>query len=135
MNKFFIFDTNTLLSALFDENSIPALALKKARGQGILLTSIQVIREYRRVFFKPKFDKYISFTTRLEFIENIIFNSFRVNIIEGISECRDSNHDKWLSLAVSAEADCIVTDDKDLLVMNPFRNTPILNSNDFLKIY
>ena len=87
------------------------------------------------MFFKPKFDKYISFTTRLEFIENIIFNSFRVNIIEGISECRDSNHDKWLSLAVLAEADCIVTDDKDLLVMNPFRNTPILNSNDFLKIY
>jgi hypothetical protein len=40
MNKFFIFDTNTLLSALFDENSIPTLALKKARGQGILLTSI-----------------------------------------------------------------------------------------------
>ena len=105
MNKFFIFDTNTLLSALFDGNSIPALALKKARGQGILLTSIQVIQEYRRVFFKPKFDKYISFTTRLEYIENIIFNAFPVNIIEEISECRDSKDDKWLSLAVSAEAD------------------------------
>ncbi len=115
MNKFFLFDTNTLLSALFDETSVPAMALKKARLHDVLLISESVKAEYRRVFFRTKFDKYISVSTRIEFIENIIAHSFPVNITEAVSECRDPKDDKWLSLAASAKADCIVTRDRDLL--------------------
>ncbi len=133
MNKFFKFDTNTLLSALFDETSVPAMALKKARLHDVLLISESVKAEYRRVFFKTKFDKYISVSTRIEFIENIIANSFPVNITEEISECRDPKDDKWLSLAASAKADCIITGDNDLLVLHPFRSIPILNPAAFLK--
>lgn len=133
MNKFFVFDTNTLLSALFDETSKPAMALKRARLHDVLLIPEPVKAEYRRVFFKTKFDKYISVSTRIEFIENIIAHSFPVIITEEVSECRDSKDDKWLSLAASAKADCIVTGDQDLLVLHPFRNIPILNAADFLK--
>lgn len=135
MNKFFISDTNTFLSALFDETSVPAMALKKARLHHVLLISEPVKAEYRRVFFRTKFDKYISVSSRIEFIENIIHHSFPVNITEEISECRDPKDDKWLSLAVSAKADCIVTGDKDLLVLHPFRNIPILNAADFLNSF
>lgn len=133
MNKFFIFDTNTLLSALFDETSLPATALKKARLQDVLLISESVKTEYRQVFSRTKFDKYISISTRIEFIENIIAHSFPVNIVVEVSECRDPHDDKWLSLAASARADCIVTGDKDLLVLHLFSKIPILNPADFLK--
>jgi len=75
MNKFFIFDTNTLLSALFNETSVPAMALKKARLNNVLLISEPVKKEYREVFSRTKFDKYISISTRTEFIENIIAHS------------------------------------------------------------
>jgi putative PIN family toxin of toxin-antitoxin system len=132
MNRFFIFDTNTLLSALFDEMSIPAEALKRARINGVLLTSEVIILEYRTVFSRPKFDKYISLPTRIEFIENIIAQSFPVIITQEIKECRDSDDDKWLSLAVSAKSDCIISGDKDLLVLNPFREIPILTPAEFL---
>lgn len=135
MNKFFIFDTNILLSALFDETSIPATALKKTRLQDILLISESVKSEYRKVFFRPKFDKYISLTTRIEFIENIIAHSFPVTITQEIKVCRDSDDDKWLSLAISAKADCIVSGDKDLLVLHPFRQIPILKPADFLNSF
>lgn len=135
MNKFFIFDTNTLLSALFDETSVPAMALKKARLYNVLLISEHIKKEYREVFFRSKFDKYISVSTRIEFIENIIAHSFPVNITEEVLECRDSKDDKWLSLAASAKADCIITGDKDLLILHPFRNIPILNAADFLKSF
>lgn len=131
MSKFLIFDTNTLLSALFDETSVPAMALKKARLHNVLLISEAVKAEYRSIFSRTKFDKYISFSTRIEFIENIIANSFPVNITEEISECRDPKDDKWLLLAASAKADCIVTGDKDLLILHPFRNIPILIPADF----
>jgi putative PIN family toxin of toxin-antitoxin system len=135
MNKFFIFDANTLLSALFDETSVPAMALKKARLHNVLLISEPVKKEYREVFFRSKFDKYISVSTRIEFIENIIAHSFHVNITEEVSECRDPKDDKWLSLAASAKADCIITGDKDLLVLHPFRNIPVLNAAEFLKSF
>lgn len=132
MNRFFIFDTNTLLSALFDETSIPAAALKRARINGTLLTSEAIMLEYRMVFLRPKFDKYISLPTRIEFIENIIAQSFPVIITQEIKECRDSEDDKWLSLAVSAKSDCIISGDKDLLILNPFREIPILAPSGFL---
>lgn len=132
MNRFFTFDSNTLLSALFDETSVPASALKKARLNDVLLLSEPVKAEYRRIFLKSKFDKYISVAIRIEFIENIIIHAFPVNITEEISECRDPKDDMWLSLAISAKADCIVTGDKDLLVLHPFRNIPILSPADFL---
>jgi len=132
MNRFFIFDTNTLLSALFDETSIPAAALKRARINGTLLTSEAIMLEYRMVFLRPKFDKYISLPTRIEFIENIIAQSFPVIITQEIKACRDSNDDKWLSLAVSAKSDCLISGDKDLLVLNPFKGIPILTPVEFL---
>lgn len=33
------------------------------------------------------------------------------------------------------QADCIITGDIDLLVLNPFREIPILTSQEFLNIY
>lgn len=67
MNKFFVFDTNTLISAVFNEHSQPALALKKARTIGTLLVSDEVIAEYLIVFAREKFNKWLSFETRIEF--------------------------------------------------------------------
>lgn len=134
MNKFFVFDTNTLISAVFNEHSQPALALKKARTIGTLLVSDEVIAEYLIVFAREKFNRWLSFETRIEFIENIISNALPIQIVERIQECRDPKDDKYLSLAVSAQADAIITGDDDLLVMNPFRQIAILNASDFLSL-
>ena len=57
--------------------------------------------------------------------------AFFGEISETITECRDPNDDKFLELAVSTNASCIVTGDKDLLVLHPFRGIPILNAADF----
>ena len=49
-----------------------------------------------------------------------------------VTECRDPKDNKFLELAVSAKASCIITGDKDLLILNPFRGVEILNAADFL---
>ena len=81
---------------------------------------------------RAKLDKYISLKEKLlalkEFKELAIFSE----ISEAITECRDPKDDKFLELAVSVNASCIITGDKDLLVLHPFRNIPILNAVDFL---
>ena len=62
-NNLFVFDTNILLSALFDENGTPAKALKKARTIGTLLLSDEIKAEYLRNLQKDKFEKYVPYFT------------------------------------------------------------------------
>ncbi len=51
---------------------------------------------------------------------------------ETIAVCRDPKDDKLLELAVSGNADFLVTSDKDLLVLNPFRGVEIITPREFL---
>ena len=55
-----------------------------------------------------------------------------IDVIEQINECRDPKDNKYLELAVSGKAECIVTGDDDLLVLNPFRGIEILTVQEFL---
>ena len=48
--------------------------------------------------------------------------------------CRDPEDIKILGLAVAAHADCIVTGDKDLLVLKEFEGVPILTPRSFSAI-
>jgi len=48
--------------------------------------------------------------------------------------CRDPDDVKILGLAVSANADCIVTGDKDLLILAEFQGIPILTPRSFSDI-
>ncbi len=48
--------------------------------------------------------------------------------------CRDPDDVKILGLAVAANADCIVTGDKDLLVLEEFEGVPIVTPRSFSAI-
>jgi putative PIN family toxin of toxin-antitoxin system len=48
--------------------------------------------------------------------------------------CRDPDDVKVLSLALASKADCIVTGDKDLLVLKKFEGIPILSPRSFSDI-
>lgn len=50
---------------------------------------------------------------------------------EIIGVCRDRADDKFLSCAVAAKTDYIVSGDKDLLVLGNFRNIPIITAAAF----
>lgn len=80
----------------------------------------------------PRFDKYVHLSRRLAFYYKFEATAFPIRIDCEIQACRDPKDDKFLELAVSAYADCIVTKDNDLLVLHPFQGIPILNVTDFL---
>ena len=48
--------------------------------------------------------------------------------------CRDPDDDKFLELAVSGNADYLVSGDDDLLALHPFREIPILRPAEFLAL-
>ena len=45
---------------------------------------------------------------------------------ERVTDCRDPKDNKYLELALAAKADVIVSSDKDLLVLHPWRDIPVL---------
>jgi predicted nucleic acid-binding protein len=52
-----------------------------------------------------------------------------------ITDCRDPKDNKFLELAISSGASCIISGDKDLLALNPFHDIPIMSAVDFLKVF
>ncbi|MBI1769992.1 MAG: putative toxin-antitoxin system toxin component, PIN family [Bacteroidetes bacterium] len=131
----FVFDCNVLISALLDENSVPAQALKKAKSSSALLISTSVFAELIEVLMRPKFDKYVSPEIRLSFLQEYELLCTSVKIIYKVDVCRDSKDNMYLELALSGKADCIISGDPDLLSLNPFQNIPIITPKEFIMMF
>ena len=134
-NSPFVFDTNTLVSAFVFERSTPDLALDKARGLGGLVASIETFAELGEVLLRPKLDKYLSLDKRNRILKDLKEFITFPKVTVRITACRDPKDNKFLELAVSAKAACIITGDKDLLVLHPFRAIPIVTPADFLNSF
>jgi putative PIN family toxin of toxin-antitoxin system len=128
----FVFDTNVIVSALLLKHSVSRQAFDTALASGELLLSLAVISELNDVLKRKQFDKYILEEERMQFLAVLVREATLIEITETITECRDPKDDKFLELAIGGKAACIVSGDKDLLVLHPFRGIPILTPAGFL---
>jgi uncharacterized protein len=131
----FVLDSNVLVSAALFKRSIARQAFDKAVSNGQVIVSQPVIEEIQDVFSRPRFDKYLSIESRMAFLSDLLAVVERVGITESIAACRDPKDNKFLELAVSGQADYILSSDKDLLVLQPFRGILIVTPADFLAEY
>ncbi|WP_228038698.1 putative toxin-antitoxin system toxin component, PIN family [Nostoc sp. LEGE 12450] len=131
-NRRFVFDTNVLISAFLFSQSKPRQALDQATVIGVIVLSSSVLSELEEVLYRPKFDRYLTKERRQEFLEDLTENAQFIDVTEQINECRDPKDNKYLELALSGQAECIVTGDDDLLVLNPWRGIEILTVQEFL---
>jgi uncharacterized protein len=130
-----IFDTNTLLSAAIFPNSVSSKAFQKGLLIGDIVYSPEILVEIREVFSRPKFDKYVSGNDRARFLKDFIAAAIPINAPHfDLPICRDPKDEMFLELAVAANADYIITGDKDLSVLHPFGNTSIIGSGQFLDL-
>ncbi|MCS7309617.1 MAG: putative toxin-antitoxin system toxin component, PIN family [Armatimonadetes bacterium] len=129
----FVFDTNVMVSALLLRQSVARQALDKALQQGRLLLSRETVEELSSVLRRSEFERYVTEDERLEFITALVREGVWVEISERVELCRDQKDNKFLELAVSGRASCIVSGDEDLLALHPFRGIPILSPRQFLE--
>lgn len=122
----FVFDTNVLVSALLFEDSKPAKIIFSALKEGEILLSSDLVNEVHGVIYRKKFDRYISNEQRNEFLTVLVQTGTLIEITENIEVCRDPKDNMILELAVSGQANMIVSGDGDLLVLHPFRGISIL---------
>jgi len=130
----FVFDTNAIVSAVLLKKSVSRRAFDTARRQGSVLISVDVLNEFNDVLRRTKFNKYVTEHERLQFLSGLVREAILIEHTVTIIECRDPKDDMFLELAVSGMADYIVSGDKDLLVLHPFRGIPVVTAREFLDI-
>ena len=123
----FVFDTNVLVSAVLFARSKPRLAWNLARRTGVILASAETGNELRDVLGRPKIEAYVARREIDLFLREFVAQTRRAAIIERITLCRDPKDDKFLELAAAGAADWLVTGDRDLLALDPFRTTAIVS--------
>lgn len=126
-----VFDNTLLVSSLLLAG-VPQRAFHKLLDNGTVLVSVPVLLELADVLNRTKFDKYVTHDERMRFMVSFLRVAEMVEISETIIACRDPKDDKLLELAVNGNADILVTGDKDLLVLNPFRSVEIITARGFL---
>jgi uncharacterized protein len=127
-----VFDTNVLISGSLSSTSTPSAALERAIQHHQLLVSTETLRELMETLLSPKFDAYLTRTEREALLQRLAPLVEIVEIVQSVQASRDPKDDKFLEVAVNGRADVLVTGDRDLLALHPFRGLAILTPADYL---
>ncbi len=129
-------DTNTVVSA-FLWGGAPADILIAAREQRLsLFTSATLIAEIEDVLAREKFAKRIAKvgSTVADLLAGYRALAQLVRTAAIVPVCRDPDDDHVLACAIAADASVIVTRDKDLLSLDPFRSIRVLSARPALTL-
>ncbi|MEW6571996.1 MAG: putative toxin-antitoxin system toxin component, PIN family [Nitrospirota bacterium] len=130
-----VLDTNILVSALLFHGDLSKIVDLWKKGSIIPVVSRETFEEFKNVFSYHKFSltegeiKIIIEEKVLPFFEIVDIT----HEIRGV--CRDSDDDKFLSCAVSASADFVVSGDKDLSDLAGYKSVKIITPAKLLKMF
>jgi putative PIN family toxin of toxin-antitoxin system len=131
--KWVVIDTNVLISAFLKADSTPRQALIKALKSGNLLESRHTFSELSTRIYRNKFDKYTTDELRTHFLRSLASQCVWITPTQTLSDCKaDPDDNRFLELAVAGQASYIVTGDRDLLDMNPYRGISIITPKEFV---
>ena len=127
-----VIDTNVVVSASFDPASVPARAVYELLEEHVVLISSELGAEYAEVLARPELDRFVSREDRDKLRAKIAQAATLISNIPALRVCGDPDDDMLLSLAVAGGADCVITGDRDVLRLHPFRGVAILRPSEFL---
>ena len=124
------FDTNVLVAA-FISRGICAELFEYCLTRHEILTTEWVLGEYHRALReKFSFDKHLT-------EESLLFLKRNLTVVKAQTlkkkVCRDADDDKIIAGALSGKAACLITGDRDLLILKKFKNITIIPPKDFWK--
>jgi putative PIN family toxin of toxin-antitoxin system len=130
-----VIDTGVFVSALIRKQGTTGDVLGALRdGRFTAIYTTDIVVEIIDVLGRAKFRmKYNIEPDDITILVNLIrLRGELVTPTQKVTACRDPKDDKFLEAALVAKADCIVSGDADLLVLNPFEDIPILRPSEFL---
>lgn len=129
-----VFDASTLVSAAFRRGSVPDQAVRQAFRMDRIAVSEPVMAELLDVLYRPRLARFVDPELRVDLLGQLGRLGIVVAPTVSVTECRDAKDDKYLELALAAEAAAIVSSDDDLLVLHPWRGIPIVRPAEYLAV-
>lgn len=127
-----VLDGSVIVSALLLPRSVPRQAFDLAFIEGTVLVSDTTLDELDTVLRRSRFDRYVAEEERLQFLATFMQDSRVIEVNEVVTDSREPKDNKFLELAVSGNATCIISGDHDLLSLHPFRGIPIITPQAFM---
>jgi hypothetical protein len=127
-----IFDTNIWISYLIGRQ-LGYLTQLFSTGKIELVLSEQLRTELIEVTSRKKFQKYFKKEKVNELLKLMNFIGADYEITEFPTVCRDPKDNFLLGLIKASSANFLVTGDQDLLELNPFEGTEIIEPNQLLE--
>jgi uncharacterized protein len=130
-----IVDTNVIVSGvLFKGHAVRRLMLF-VLNEYQLVFSQTTWDELAAVFQREHFEKYMPLGARLRVLADLAALIDVVPSASIVSDCRDPKDNKFLSLAIDAGVTMILTGDRDLQVLHPYRGIDICSPADFMQTH
>ena len=130
-----VLDTNVLVSSILFGVQLSLLVSMWEQKEIVPFLSRETFEELRRVLEYPKFSltpgeiKFILYEKIVPFFEIVEPDEY----VNGVSP--DPDDDIFLSVALAAGADCLVSGDSHLLSIGKYRNVAVISPSGFLEKY
>lgn len=123
-----LFDTNILIAAFITEGKCSELLEHCLRKHKIISSEFILAEFHKHLVQKFKFSE-------TESQEAINLLRMKIEIVTPVEMkeqiCRDQDDDNIIASAIAGEADCIITGDKDLLILKKVYSIDIINPSEF----
>lgn len=116
-----VIDTNVWISGLLTRAGTPAQLIRHMVRVGQPVFTSDTFAELKQRLWLPKFDRYVAMDDRRQLLHDIDTIALWIAVpqqVAGQTFCRDTDDDKFIHAALASNADCLVTGDKDLLVLS-----------------
>lgn len=128
-----VVDTNVVISGTFFGGAPRAIVEAIAAGKLEAYATKEIVDEYHEIVDEMLDRKLGHLNTknlsRFELMLNIITSTTKIDV------CRDPDDNKFLECALDSKALYVVSGDKDLLVLEKYKNVEIITASEFCSKY
>ncbi len=128
-----VVDTNVLISAALSSQGAPAQLMRIALARHTLVFSKASFDELHTRLYRPKFDRYITLEQRQRLLHDFNACAHWVDLAPYPTYCRDPDDDKFIATALQADANWLVSGDRELLDAKSLAGLRILTPTQALE--
>ena len=128
-----VIDSNVFVSSFYYAGNPRKVFDRVTNGLDELFITDDILTEIVSVMSRDKFASNIDeIEAYIKIIESYSIKLSAKNVLQNVSRDKDDN--KILQCAMDGNADFIITGDKDLLVLQEFKEIKIVKPSDYLEI-
>src|SRR3989338_5599759 len=128
-----VVDLNVFVRALLTKSADRTIYEAIKEGEIIPAFCSDMLENLLKVLMRPRLK--LNLSDIKELLEIIRLKAIIVKPEIKITFCSDASDNIILETAVACNARMIISNDDDLLVLNPFRGISIINSRQFLRLF